>query len=132
MQRAGREDLLEDERFASPTLRATHQDALLHILEKEFAKEPASWLDRFRTAGVPCAPINSYAEVLEDPQVRHMGWVQPLELPNGARTRTFGLPVRIDSRTLPVRLQPPALGQHNSEVLDPLRTAETHPAEVRR
>lgn len=128
-----RQDLLKDDRFATPTLRATHQDDLLHILEKEFAKETtASWLARFRTAGVPCAPINTYAEVLEDPQVRHMGWVQPLELPNGARTRTFGLPVRIDARTLPVRLQPPALGQHNSEVLDPLRTEEAHPAEVRR
>ena len=90
----GREDLLADERFASPTLRATHQDALLAILEEEFAQgdHGRAWLQRFRAAGVPCAPINSYSEVLADPQVEHMEWVQPLELPNGARTRTFASP----------------------------------------
>lgn len=127
-----RPDLQQDPRFATPALRAAHQGDLLEILEEAFAEDAtAGWLARFRAAGVPCAPINTYAEVLEDPQVSHMGWVQPLALPNGARTRTFGLPVRIDAQTLPVRLQPPALGQHNGEILDGLRAESSHQAEAR-
>lgn len=120
----GREDLLADERFGSPTLRARHQDALLVILEDEFASaDTATWLARFRDAGVPCAPINRYSQVLADPQVEHMDWVQPLELPNGMRTRTFASPMRFRGENLPVTRRPPGLGEHNDEVLGALRAA---------
>ncbi len=121
-QIVGREDLLADERFLTPTTRAKHQDALLEILEAEFAHaDTATWLERFRSGGVPCAPINSYSEVLADPQVEHMEWVQPLDLPNGVRTRTFASPMRLSGEGLPVLRRPPALGEHNDEVLGPLR-----------
>ena len=118
----GREDLLQDERFQSPTLRAKHQAALLEILEKEFAHaDTATWLQRFRDAGVPSAPINTYSQVLQDVQVQHMGWVQPLELPNGVQTRTFVSPVQMSGANLPITRRPPGLGEHNAEVLEPLR-----------
>lgn len=118
----GREDLLADARFQTPTTRAQHQDALLEILEVEFAREDsATWLARFQAAGVPSAPINTYSQVLRDPQVDHMQWVQPLDLPNGAVTRTFASPVRISGEGLPITRRPPALGEHNDELLAPLR-----------
>jgi formyl-CoA transferase len=117
--------LLDDERFKSPTLRAKHQDALLEILEAEFTKlDTESWLQRFREAGVPCAPINSYSQVLRDPQVEHMGWVQPVELPNGVQTRTFISPLQMSGQNLPLTRRPPALGEHNEEILGPLRAGD--------
>ena len=117
-----RPDLLADERFATPTTRAKHQDNLLAILEKHFAEASTEeWLERFRGAGVPCAPINTYSQVLADPQVEHMGWVQDLELPNGVTTRTFGAPVRMGGQTAPIRLRPPSLGEHNDEIFAPMR-----------
>jgi len=121
----GREDLLADPRFTDTSARARNQTALRDILEAIFATDDAqTWLTRFRAAGVPCAPINTYSEVLADPQVEHMGWVQPVELPNGVQTRTFGLPVRFDGQTTALRLRPPALGEHNDEVLGALRAAK--------
>jgi crotonobetainyl-CoA:carnitine CoA-transferase CaiB-like acyl-CoA transferase len=121
----GREDLLADPRFTDTSARARNQTALREILEAIFANDDAqTWLGRFRAAGVPCAPINTYSEVLADPQVEHMGWVQPVELPNGVQTRTFGLPVRFDGQTTALRLRPPALGEHNDEVLGALRGAK--------
>jgi len=114
----GRDDLHADPRFANPTDRAEHQVALRDILEAIFAEHDShAWLERFRQAGVPCAPINDYSEVLADPQVEHMDWVQDLELPNGVRTRTFVSPVRFDARTAGVMRRPPALGEHNDEIL---------------
>ncbi|RCW68584.1 CaiB/BaiF CoA transferase family protein [Pseudorhodoferax soli] len=122
----GRPELLEDNRFATPTLRASHQQALLEILEAVFAQEDtATWLARFRDAGVPCAPINSYSEVLQDPQVQHMQWVQPLTLPNGVSTKTFVSPIRIGGAVQGVRRAPPTLGQHTDEVLGELGNTHT-------
>ena len=118
----GRPELYEDANYANTGLRARNQDALRELLETHFVQEDAAtWLERFRARGVPCAPINNYSDVLKDPQVEHMGWVQPLELPNGVRTRTFGLPVRFDGQTTALRRPPPALGEHNDAVLGPLR-----------
>ena len=106
-----RPDLLADARFTTTSLRAQNQVALKDILEVEFARRPVDhWLTAFEKAGVPHGRINSYSQVLADPQVAHMGWVQPMTLPSGVATRTFGFPVRLDGRTLPLRHQPPALG----------------------
>ena len=116
----GRSDLATDPRFASTSLRAQHQAALKEILEQEFATHSAQqMLDKFRAAGVPCAPINTYSSALADEQVRHMQWVQQITLPSGARTRTFGSPLRFSGNGVPIYRDPPALGQHNDEVLGP-------------
>jgi crotonobetainyl-CoA:carnitine CoA-transferase CaiB-like acyl-CoA transferase len=124
----GRDAWYADPRFADTGLRARNQDVLREMLEEIFMGEDAAhWLARFRQAGVPCAPINSYSEVLEDPQVAHMGWVQPVQLPNGVKTRTFGMPVRFDGQACPIRQRPPALGEHNDDVLAPLRAATPAP-----
>ena len=75
-------------RFATTTLRAANQAALKDMLEARFATAPAAqWLERFRAAGVPCAPINGYAEALADPQAAHLGLVVPATLPGGHATR---------------------------------------------
>lgn len=113
----GREDLVQDARFLNPTDRAANQDSLRELLEAIFETAGAeAWLTRFRAAGVPCAPINNYSDVLADPQVEHMEWVRDLDLPNGVRTRSFVSPIRFDNRTAGIRLRPPALGEHNDEV----------------
>ena len=117
-------DLHDDPRFLNTTDRAQNQDALRILLEDIFIEADAeTWLARFREAGVPCAPINTYSDVLNDPQVDHMEWVQELELPNGVRTRTFVSPIRFNERTAGVLRRPPALGEHNEEVLAEVRGA---------
>ena len=109
--------LATDPDYESTTLRAQNQVALRERLETVFMTEEAAvWLERFRAKGVPCAPINSYSEVLVDEQVKHMSWVQPIDLPNGVQTQTFASPVRFDGEGAPIRRRPPALGEHNEEV----------------
>jgi crotonobetainyl-CoA:carnitine CoA-transferase CaiB-like acyl-CoA transferase len=115
----GRAELAADPRFASTALRAQNQAALKEIVEAESGKLSAEeMLGKFRAAGVPCAPINTYSSVLQDEQVEHMGWVQDIALPSGRKTRTFGSPLRFTGKGFPIRRDPPALGQHNDEVLE--------------
>jgi crotonobetainyl-CoA:carnitine CoA-transferase CaiB-like acyl-CoA transferase len=113
-----RPELENDARYTTTTLRAQHQVELRDTLEAIFANDDAEhWIARFREAGVPCAPINTYSQVLADTQVEHMEWVQPLELPNGVQTRTFASPVRFSGQTPEIRMRPPGLGEHNAELL---------------
>ena len=121
----GLAELAADPRFASTTSRSNHQTALKQILEAEFAKHSAAeMLSRFRDAGVPCAPINTYSQALADEQVKHMGWVQDITLPSGRRTKTFGSPLRFSGKGFDIRRDPPALGQHNDEVFGVAATKE--------
>lgn len=107
----GRPDLAADARFATTQLRAANQIVLKDLLEVEFARHGVDhWLAAFEKAGVPHGRINSYSQILEDPQVRHMGWIEAMELPSGVKTRTFGFPVRISGLDLSKRREPPALG----------------------
>lgn len=108
---AGTTELIEDARFASPTLRATNQEVLRDLLEIAFMRAPAPhWLKLLREAGVPCAPINGYEEALNDPQAVHLELVRDMTLPGGHPTRTVGCPIRIDGEAPDVDTAPPALG----------------------
>ena len=110
-------DLAQDPRFTSPTLRAKHQGELKDLLERRFAtQDGAHWLGLFAAGGVPCAPINGYAQALADPQTAHLQLVREMTLPGGRVTRTVGSPVRLDGRAISVDTQVPALGQHNEEI----------------
>lgn len=113
-------------RFATTTLRAANQAALKEMLESRFAAAPAAqWLERFRTAGVPCAPINGYAEALADPQAAHLGLVIPATLPGGHSTRTVGCPVRLDGEAVAVNATFPALGEHGEALRAALKKEAT-------
>ena len=113
----GRPDLLADTRFATTTSRAANPVVLKDLLEVEFAKQGVDhWLAAFEKAGVPQGRINSYSQILADPQVQHMGWVEEMALPSGVKTRTFGSPVRILGTDLAKRRDPPALGADTEAV----------------
>lgn len=121
-----RSDLPKDPRFATPTLRAQHQDVLREVLETEFIKYDANdLLGRMNASGVPCAPLYNYSQVLADPQVRHMEWVQDMALPNGVASKTVISPQRVSGQRLDVRSGPPALGAHTAEILAELKAGDS-------
>ena len=111
-----RTDLFADPRFQTQELRAKHQNELADVLNPIFAGRcAADWLAGFEQAGVPCAPINSFSEILTDPHVEAMNLVRPLTLPNGVTTSTVAFPVPITGHTVDVR-PPPLLGEHTEQV----------------
>ncbi|WP_375788675.1 CaiB/BaiF CoA transferase family protein [Bradyrhizobium sp. Pha-3] len=115
----GRPDLPDDPRFATQSLRAKNQDQLNAILQPVFSSRTASdWLADFDAKGIPCAPINNFAEILTDPHVREMGWVQSITMPNGATAETVGFPIGISRFAFEITRAPPQLGEHNEEVFD--------------
>jgi formyl-CoA transferase len=104
--------------FATATGRVRNRAALAERIERITTRETrAEWLARLDAAGIPCGPINDYAEAFADPQVRARGMVVEIEHPTLGAMRTTGSPVKM-SETPPLVSRPaPLLGQHTHEVL---------------
>lgn len=115
----GRPDLVGDPRFRTQPDRARNQAELAALLEERFkTRTAAEWLAEMDRRGVPCSPINSYEEILSDPQVEALGLVRPLTLPNGVETRTTAFPVHMSGYEFAITRPVPGLGEHTVEVFD--------------
>lgn len=115
----GRPNLPDDPRFATQSLRAKNQDDLAAILQPIFrTRTAAEWIAEFDARGIPCAPINNFAEILSDPHVREMGWVRSMTMPNGSTAETVGFPIGISGFKFEITRTPPQLGEHSEEVFD--------------
>lgn len=109
--------LVEDPRFKTLELRARNQGELIPLLEPIFRHKPAAyWLTEMERRGVPCAPINTYEDILLDPHVAEIGLVADLPLPNGVTTKTTAFPVKISGRPFRIYRAPPDVGAHSEEV----------------
>lgn len=119
-----RADLVADPRFIDTVNRTRNQTELKDLLEEIFAAKPTGeWIAAFTAVGVPCGAINAYSDILADPQVQHMGWVQETTLPSGVTTRTFGSPVMLSGRGIEIRAASPALGEHRDDILKALNAS---------
>jgi len=70
--------------------------------------------DLLEAAGVPCAPINTLPEAISEPQAAALGLIQKVP---GDDYELIGLPLSFDRARPGMRLAPPGVGQHNSEIL---------------
>ena len=114
----GRPDLLDDPRFAGRAQRLEHRHALAAEIDKTTAKETrAHWLERLESAGVPCGPINTYPEALDDPHTLARGMVVDLVHPGAGAIKALGVPVHLSETPGAVDRAAPLLGQHNDEIL---------------
>ncbi|NOU67454.1 CoA transferase [Paenibacillus sp. LMG 31461] len=109
--------LADDPRFLNQTLRAKHQKELALLLQEEFSlKTAAEWLDIFDGRGVPCAPINTFEDILHDPAVKESGLIHELALPNHTQTTTVGYPVKLTDYEFQIYRKPPLKGEHTEEI----------------
>jgi crotonobetainyl-CoA:carnitine CoA-transferase CaiB-like acyl-CoA transferase len=71
--------LAADPRFATREKRIAHYETLAGELNALFSRQPLSaWAERLGRNDVPFAPVNSIDEVIEDPQVGHLGLIVPV------------------------------------------------------
>lgn len=109
---------LEDARFRSNADRMKNLAALVELMnEKLAARTVKDWIGALEAEGVPCGPINSVAQVLQDPHALAREMVVELEHPKAGRTRAIGLPVKLSATPGRVSRPAPLFGQHTREVL---------------
>lgn len=114
----GAPEWIEDARFLTNTHRMQNLDALAALMNEKLAtKTVAEWIALLEPAGVPCGPINSIAQVMQDPHALAREMVVELDHPKAGRTRAIGLPVKLSATPGKVRRPAPVYGQHTREVL---------------
>jgi crotonobetainyl-CoA:carnitine CoA-transferase CaiB-like acyl-CoA transferase len=110
--------LATDERFAVRSSRTKHYDALKAELQALFStRTRTEWLERLRGNDVPCGPLNSFAEVFEDPHVKLLEMVRTLPHPKRGSVRVVGSPIRLSETPVQIRTAAPELGADNAEFL---------------
>ena len=118
----GREDLFQDPRFASDDLRAEHGDVLNDVMQ-EWCRDMtrAELMASAEAAKLPAAPLASPGEVLEDPHVEAMGYLQRVDFPGAARpVPIIETPFRMSKTPGAIITRAPMLGEHTDEILDEL------------
>jgi formyl-CoA transferase len=114
---AGRPELADDPRFRANPDRVKNRAVLAPIVSEIMGtRTKQEWMDALEAAGVPCGPINNYAEVFENEQVRHRGLRVDIPHPLGA-VPTVASPMRFSATPVQYNMPPPRLGQHTREVL---------------
>ncbi|HEX5936575.1 MAG TPA: CoA transferase [Actinomycetota bacterium] len=104
--------------FDDPRRAYDERDEVYAIVQRCLAERTTgAWLDLFATKDIWCAPVQTFDEVVDDPQVAHNDLLTTVEHPNGGHLRVVGIPMRFSRTPGTVRSGPPGVGQHTDEVL---------------
>jgi crotonobetainyl-CoA:carnitine CoA-transferase CaiB-like acyl-CoA transferase len=127
------EQLADDPRFASWLLRLENNQALLPLIEAKFKSEPrAHWLELLAKHDIPAAPVQTVAEFMEHPAVRHHDLMHEYDHPEVGRLRMMGQPLVFDDTPTRDPGPPPTLGQHTEGVLRELGYSDAEITDLRR
>lgn len=115
-------DLKAEPELATNNLRVQQRPRLLAALRERLASRSAADLAAtMEKAGLPFAPIRRPEDLLEDEHLIATGGLADVVLPDGDKAgqtvKTTLFPITMDGSRLPVRLQPPRLGEHCRELL---------------
>jgi formyl-CoA transferase len=115
----GRADLTHDPRFAKNPQRVENRAELLKILGEIFSRRDTQiWSTILQAAAVPYAPVQTIDQVFNNPQVIHRGMVAEVEHPSAGKVKMAGLPLKFSATPASLRLAPPRLGEHTTNVLE--------------
>jgi crotonobetainyl-CoA:carnitine CoA-transferase CaiB-like acyl-CoA transferase len=115
---AGHGEWARDARYATNPARVANRETLdAAIAQALKGGKSASWIEKLRAAGVPCGPINSVGEALNDPHTLAREMVRSVRHPTVGEVKMVGVPFRLNGTPAAIRRAPPLLGQHTEEVL---------------
>jgi crotonobetainyl-CoA:carnitine CoA-transferase CaiB-like acyl-CoA transferase len=113
----GRPELGTDERYATNADRLSRAGEVYRLVEGWSRALPTTDVVRVLGGRIPCGPVASAADILDDPHARARQMLVDLPHPGGSTVTVAGAPIKFTATpTAPFR-PAPLLGEHTDEVL---------------
>lgn len=114
----GRPELAQDPRFSTAPQRFAHKQEILGIMEPLLASRTADeWLHDMLAEQIPCAPINTLDQILEDPNLQERHMITETMHPVYGLARAPGNPLKVEGVTTGDAAPAPLPGEHTAQVL---------------
>ena len=110
--------LIDDPRFATIAARSDNVDALYAVLSDGMRERTtAEWLSVLGALDIPCGPMNTLSDLLDDEYLRETGFFQQMQHPRDGAVTVPAIAATFSASPPSVRRLWPALGEHTEEVL---------------
>ena len=120
------EPVLDNPAYATNTERAKRRDTLIPLVQSLLVKHDIATIETMcERAGLPFSRIAKPWDLFEDRHLKASGGLLPVTLPDGRRATVPALPIQFGTERLGVRLDLPRIGEHDEEILGPLRARPT-------
>jgi len=106
--------------YATNVARVKNRQVLIETLTAALKRQGRQhWIAALEKVGVPCGPVNTLAQVFEDPHVKARGAVvsMPHEASIHGEVRVLANPIRFSETPVQYRITPPMQNQHEQEIL---------------
>ncbi|MFI6833672.1 formyl-CoA transferase [Kribbella sp. NPDC050241] len=112
----GKPELADDPDWATPAARLDKLDKMFALIE-QWTEQHTKFevMDKLNALNVPCGPIMSTRELIEDETLAELGAVVEVKHPQRGSFKTVGCPLKLSDSPVQVETSP-GLGEHNSVV----------------
>ena len=112
----GRPELADDPEWATPKARLSKLDKMFQMIE-EWTSQHDKWevLAELNSHNVPCGPILSTKEIIEDASLADNNMIVTVDHPQRGSFQTVGCPIKLSESPVKVETSP-LLGEHNEDV----------------
>src|SRR5690348_3318085 len=114
----GKPELASDPKFIKNNDRVVHGKEIMAIFAGLFLTQKVShWLGELEKAGIPCGPVNDFAQVFADKHVRERGIEIKVNHPFEPELSLIRNPITFSGTPVKEYRAPPLLGQDTKDVL---------------
>ncbi|MCP2169342.1 formyl-CoA transferase [Goodfellowiella coeruleoviolacea] len=115
-QLIGRPELADDPEWSTPEARLSKLDKVFQLIE-EWTIHHDKWtvLERLNAHNIPCGPILSTRELIEDESLAANDMIVSVDHPERGEFKTVGCPIKLSDSPVQVE-RSPLLGEHNEDV----------------
>lgn len=114
----GRPELKTDPQFCNVAIRTKNSEAYYQLRSQSLlGKTSAQWIEIFEKADIPCMRYNSLEDLLQDPHLQDVHFLQDIEHPTEGSIRQIGLTNHFSGGVRQEFLPAPRLGENTVEIL---------------
>lgn len=114
----GKPELKEDPRFCNVSVRTKNSEAYYELRSNSLqTKTSAQWIEIFEKSDIPCMRYNALEDLLKDPHLLDVGFLEDIEHPSEGTIKQIGLTNQFSGGMRSEFLPAPRLGENTREIM---------------